>query len=193
MVYIISDTRFNDPLAAALKGEKTEQWNERIIKNWNDTISEDDKVLIFGTFGVGLGKELKPIIERLNGMLYMCDYRANKIFKPDRWKRLGIDVVWCTNIEKKCEGGDTILIPVSQMNMEDPNIVRETAVPKGFIWDRKKYKYLCLSEKYGMEEVFKGDCLNISPKFWDYTPLALDDIPQIIENMKVFESMEVEE
>lgn len=190
MVYIMADMRLNDPFIAAINEVSVEEWNEKIVKNWNSVVTSGDKVLVFGTMALGLGKEVKPIIEKLNGAIYMCDYSANKHFKPDRWKRLGVNVVWDANIEKITECGDKILIPVSQQAVEDKQIWKNMVAPRGFKWDKSKYKYLCLSEKYNMNEVFKENCLSIEPKYWDYTPIALDDLPQIIENMKTFESME---
>lgn len=190
MIYVMSDMNLNDNLVAAFEKMSIEDWNNKIITNWNSVVTDDDKVLVFGTLAKGLGKEVKPLIEQLNGMIYMCDYPANKHFKPDRWKRLGVDVVWSTSIEKTLEGGDKVLIPVSQQIVDDPKVWNEMAPPKGFKWDKSKYKYLCLSAKYGLNEVFKKNCLSIEPKYWDYTPIALDDLPQIIENMKTFESME---
>ena len=49
---------------------------------------------------------------------------------------------------------------------------------------------LCLSEKYGMNEVYKNNCLNINLKYWDYTPLNYDELWDIIDRLKVFEEME---
>ena len=34
-----------------------EDWNNRIITNWNSVVTDDDKVLVFGTLAKGLGKE----------------------------------------------------------------------------------------------------------------------------------------
>ena len=170
--YIIADTKFNHPLAAKDAGKTIEEYNQMLINNWNSVVKEDDLIFVFGIFGVGKGAELKPIIQELNGKIYMMSHPDNKYLKPDRWKRLGIDIVLNVNLLRTDRENQSILIPVSEN------------------YDKSKYTYYCLSEKYGMNEVYKNNCLNINLKYWDYTPLNYDELWDIIDRLKVFEEME---
>ena len=91
--YVIADTKFNDNITAARLKISLEAYNQMLIERWNSIITKEDSVFVFGVFGVGLGKELKPIIEQLNGIIYIVNYKENKIFDRNRWKRLGIHAI----------------------------------------------------------------------------------------------------
>ena len=170
--YIIADIKFNHPVAAKDAGKTIEEYNQMIIENWNSVVQQDDLVFVFGVFGIGRGAELKPIIEQLNGKIYLMSYPDNRHFKPDRWRRLGIDRVWNVNLVRTDRENESILMPISEKYKKD------------------EYTYYCLSEKYGMTEVYKNNCLNINLKYWDYTPINYDEVWDIIDRLKVFEEME---
>lgn len=47
--------------------DSVEQMNEVLIKNWNNTINEDDIVYVLGDFGFGNKGTLKNIVGQLKG------------------------------------------------------------------------------------------------------------------------------
>ena len=112
--YIIADIKFNHPVAAKDAGKTIEEYNQMIIENWNSVVQQDDLVFVFGVFGVGKGAELKSIIEQLNGKIYLMSYPDNRLFKPDRWRRLGIDRVWNVNLVRTDRENESILMPISE-------------------------------------------------------------------------------
>lgn len=174
--FVISDTKFNDAATAKQLKMSLQDYNEMLISKWNSAVSDDDSVFIFGQVAGGLlGKEIRPIIERLNGRVYIVNYFDNKYFNRDRWKSLGIHAIWDCNFTYPIDD-DTIFFPAAKISIEKI--------------DRKEYKYICLREKDGAAEVYKDRCLSIEAKYWDYTPIRLREIPEIIKRMSVFEEME---
>lgn len=163
--YVIADTKFNHKLTATQLKLSIDNYNKMLIDKWNSVITKNDSVFVFGIFGVGLGKELKPIIEQLNGVIYIVNYIENKIFDRDRWKRLGIHAIWDCNFIYPI-GNDKIFFPIT----------------KGCY--NKSCKYRILTEKDGVAEVYKDNGLSIEAKYWDYTPILLKEIPNIILKME---------
>lgn len=169
--YVIADTKFNHKHAAAQLKMSIEDYNKMLVDKWNSAITKDDSVFVFGVFGVGLGKELKPIIEQLNGLVYIVNYHDNKIFDRDRWKRLGVHAVWTCNFTYPIEE-DKIFFPATKDSNDDT------------------CRYKVLTERDGAAEVYKNNELSIEAKYWDYTPILLKEVPNIILRMKDFEEME---
>jgi len=160
--YVIADTKFNDNITAARLKISLEEYNKMLIERWNSIVTKDDSIFVFGIFGVGLGKGLKPIIEQLNGIIYIVNYKENKIFDRDRWKRLGIHAIWDCNFTYPIDN-DKIFFPAAK-NCHD-----ETC------------KYRILTEKDGAAEVYKDNKLSIEAKYWNYKPILLKNIPLIIK------------
>lgn len=163
--YIIADINFNNKLIAEKLKMSIEDYNKMLINKWNSIATKDDSIFVFGVFGTGLGKELKPIIEQLNGVIYIVNYVENKIFDRDRWKRLGIHAVWNCNFTYPIDN-DKIFFPAAK-NCHD-----ETC------------KYRILTEKDKAAEVYKDNKLSIEAKYWNYKPILLKNIPLIIKERR---------
>ena len=72
--YIISDTHFNhkniiDYCNRPFKD--MDEMNNTIIDNWNNTVKEDDIVYHLGDFFLGSKFDLKDIVDKLNGTIYL--------------------------------------------------------------------------------------------------------------------------
>ena len=72
--YIISDTHFNhkniiDYCNRPFKD--IDEMNNTIIDNWNKTVKNDDIVYNLGDFFLGSKFDLKDIVDRLNGTIYL--------------------------------------------------------------------------------------------------------------------------
>lgn len=173
MVYIIADINLNDSSAAQELNKTIDEYNRMIVDNWNKTVKETDEILIFGKIGNKPIESLKNIIQSLNGQLYLMDYNSNKNYKIETWKKIGIDYIINCSIFDSI-GDDKFCIPIAE---QIDNYL--TTV-----------KYLCLTEKHKMDTIFKNNCLNISVKNWDYTPIPLKELPKIIERMSEFDTME---
>lgn len=66
--------------------------HETIIKNWNNRVTNNDKVFILGDLTFGKKEPSKAIVERLNGKLYLI--KGNHDNKSNQWYRdIGIDEI----------------------------------------------------------------------------------------------------
>lgn len=150
--------------------------NEEIIERWNKTVNEDDSVFILGSFGGNTRTENRQVLERLNGKKYMCNYHNNRRFTKDEWRNWGIYVVWDINLRRTLKDTSYYF----SMNGDGSNVTsffKSNQTIYSIVWNNQ-------------EEVFKNKTLSIDAKYWDYTPILLDEIPNIISRMEEFENME---
>ena len=163
--YIISDIRFNDFDAAKSNFTLIEDYNDFRINKWNSVVNEDDTVLIFGKFG---GGDMKSIINKLNGTIIIADSDDNQNYSINEWKNMGVKYVLKRNAFHTYGDNKTAYFtPVK----DDDSIIFTT-------------------EKDNLGQVFKGNRLSIEAKYWDYTPIKLDELGDIIERMREYADME---
>lgn len=91
-IWVISDTHFTHQMLID-EGVRPADYNEQIIKNWNDLVGKDDVIIHLGDVIFGYNKErLKDILGQLNGYKYLV--KGNHDYKPDEWyKEMGFDHV----------------------------------------------------------------------------------------------------
>ena len=75
MIYFISDTHFNhdrDFIYSPRGFDSMEDMNNRIITNWNKTVSADDTVYVVGDFFLGSDQDyVQNTLKRLNGHIIL--------------------------------------------------------------------------------------------------------------------------
>ena len=166
--YIISDIRFNDFDAAKANFTLIEDYNDFRINKWNSVVNEDDTVLIFGKFG---GGDMKSIINKLNGTIIIADSDDNQNYSINEWKNMGVKYVLKRNAFHTYGDSKTAYFTPVKLDDNDDSIIFTT-------------------EKDNLGQVFKGNRLSIEAKYWDYTPIKLDELGDIIERMKEYADME---
>lgn len=166
--YIISDIRFNDFDAAKTNFTLIEDYNDFRINKWNSVVNEDDTVLIFGKFG---GGDMKSIINKLNGTIIIADSDDNQNYSINEWKNMGVKYVLKRNAFHTYGDNKTAYFTPVKLDDDDDSIIFTT-------------------EKDNLGQVFKGNRLSIEAKYWDYTPIKLDELGDIIERMKEYADME---
>ena len=166
--YIISDIRFNDFDAAKANFTLIEDYNDFRINKWNSVVNEDDTVLIFGKFG---GGDMKSIINKLNGTIIIADSDDNQNYSINEWKNMGVKYVLKRNAFHTYGDNKTAYFTPVKLDDDDDSIIFTT-------------------EKDNLGQVFKGNRLSIEAKYWDYTPIKLDELGDIIERMKEYADME---
>lgn len=166
--YIISDIRFNDFDAAKKDFTLIEDYNDFRINKWNSVVNEDDTVLIFGKFG---GGDMKSIINKLNGTIIIADSDDNQNYSINEWKNMGVKYVLKRNAFHTYGDNKTAYFTPVKLDDNDDSIIFTT-------------------EKDNLGQVFKGNRLSIEAKYWDYTPIKLDELGDIIERMKEYADME---
>lgn len=73
-VWFTSDTHFNHTNIIEYCDrpfDSVEEMNETIIRRWNDRVDHDDHVYHLGDVGLGRAGDLNPILNRLNGKIYL--------------------------------------------------------------------------------------------------------------------------
>lgn len=68
--FAISDTHFNHAKIIDYCNRpfsSVEEMDETLIKNWNETVSNNDTVLHLGDFGLGNKEYIASVVKRLNG------------------------------------------------------------------------------------------------------------------------------
>lgn len=166
--YIISDIRFNDFDAAKANFTLIEDYNDFRINKWNSVVNDDDTVLIFGKFG---GGDMKSIINKLNGTIIIADSDDNQNYSINEWKNMGVKYVLKRNAFHTYGDNKTAYFTPVRLDDNDDSIIFTT-------------------EKDNLGQVFKGNRLSIEAKYWDYTPIKLDELGDIIERMKEYADME---
>lgn len=82
-LWVISDTHFTHQMLVD-EGVRPADYNEQIIKNWNELITKDDFVVHLGDVIFGQNKErLADIMNQLNGTKILV--KGNHDLKPDQW------------------------------------------------------------------------------------------------------------
>ena len=166
--YIISDIRFNDFDTAKKDFTLIEDYNDFRINKWNSVVNDDDTVLIFGKFG---GGDMKSIINKLNGTIIIADSDDNQNYSINEWKNMGVKYVLKRNAFHTYGDNKTAYFTPVKLDDNDDSIIFTT-------------------EKDNLGQVFKGNRLSIEAKYWDYTPIKLDELGDIIERMKEYADME---
>lgn len=72
--WIISDTHFNHKNIIKYCNRpfnSVGEMNESMIRLWNNTVSKDDIVWHLGDFAMGTQEEIRTLVQRLNGRIYL--------------------------------------------------------------------------------------------------------------------------
>lgn len=93
--YIISDTHFNH--ANIIKYchrpfKSIKEMNETIIKNWNSIVKSDDIIYHLGDFILGSEWDLKNMVARLNGKIYLIRGNHDKL-RTKSFEKAGIKIL----------------------------------------------------------------------------------------------------
>ena len=93
--FVIADTHFNHENIIKYCNrpfKSVEEMNETIIKNWNETVSNNDIVICLGDVGLGNYDSLIPIIERLNCKKILILGNHDN-FSENKYRELGFHTV----------------------------------------------------------------------------------------------------
>lgn len=93
-IYFIADTHFGDDNIRRYENrpfENTAQMEREIIKRWNDTVKEDDRVYVLGDFGAD--KYEKELLDKLKGKLYLVKGNHDE-YSNDYYRNAGFIEVY---------------------------------------------------------------------------------------------------
>lgn len=166
MVYIVADTKFG----------WTDKRDSDLIKNWNNTVNDDDLVILFGQIAVeGAGEDnLKQIFSLLKGKKKVIDVESSS----EEAK------LWTDITEKKCFKVSAA-IP-GEVKGESTVVFIYLDKPKKLIQD---YGASARSIT-GQKEIFEDNIISLSIDDWGMSPIPYMDVPRMIDDIFLFESME---
>lgn len=175
--FIIADLRlFNEDIANQMGYADFESMNSEVIRSWNSGVKSDDDVIIMGDIGDASVEQLKSVISKLNGTLWLTSKTAKEQFTKEEWKEIGIDHVWSVPLFKTFDNGDEIYYPIQP--------IKVMAVYE------QQYKVLVVDHNNPIEGLTKGIMLSADAAKWQYCPLDTDNIIELHKNMQEFESMD---
>lgn len=175
--FIIADLRlFNEDIANQMGYADFESMNSEVIRSWNSGVKPDDDVIIMGDIGDASIEQLKSVISKLNGTLWLTSKTAKEQFTKEEWKEIGIDHVWSVPLFKTFDNGDEIYYPIQP--------IKVMAVYE------QQYKVLVVDHNNPIEGLTKRIMLSADAAKWQYCPLDTDNIIELHKNMQEFESMD---
>ena len=165
--YIISDTHFNhmniiDYCNRPFKA--IDEMNNTIIDNWNKTVKEDDIVYHLGDFFLGSKFDLKDIVDRLNGRIYLI--RGNH-------DRLTV---------KSYEDCGIIVLKNAPIIMDDYKIMLshrplpDTMIKDGYINIHGHIHQNKLKDTYDNALFDKNKHINVSCDILNFKPILLEEL-----------------
>ena len=165
--YIISDTHFNhmniiDYCNRPFKD--IDEMNNTIIDNWNKTVKKDDIVYHLGDFFLGSKFDLKDIVDRLNGTIYLI--RGNH-------DRLTV---------KSYEDCGIIVLKNAPIIMDDYKIVLshrplpDTMIKDGYINIHGHIHQNKLEDTYDNILFDKNKHINVSCDMLNFKPILLEEL-----------------
>lgn len=95
-VFMIADTHFGHKNIIDYENRPfscVEEQDETIIKNWNDTVTNEDKIFILGDFAFANKDRIKELIKALNGYKILILGNHDRSHSYSFWEKSGMDVV----------------------------------------------------------------------------------------------------
>lgn len=186
-VYVVADAQFFDEAAAEKNNKTVDEYNEMIVQNWNSVINEDDWVLLMGIISNGTKEDNIKLFNNLNGKKKYITYdKDNDVISLEEYKEYGF--VSTNNVPGFTKG---------IINGEDSTVII-TGI-RNYLFFKKYYNeefnkyYFAMPGSFKLKNIYSNKILNISIENWGYSPIIYREIPQMIDNMILFESMKNEE
>ena len=170
MIYFISDTHFNHKNIIKYCNrpfDSVEQMNEIIIRNWNQTVSQNDVVFHLGDFALGKKDDALNIIKNLNGEKYLLRGNHDKI-KSYLYESYGFHLLKNPPIKL-----DYYKLILSHIPIEDSKIPDGYINLHGHIHDKNLYD--CF-DKYARSKYSLEKHINLSCDVTNFKPVSLDQI-----------------
>jgi calcineurin-like phosphoesterase family protein len=183
--WFTSDTHFGHARIIELCGrpfDSVDAMNEAIIDNWNAVVKPDDFVIHMGDVAMGTLAESLPLVGRLNGVKALVPGNHDRIFsenKPAYRKRFlpayqdVFDLIWQEYTYLMPYGFDVCHFPFEGDSHEEDRHADLRPVDRGS-W--------LIHGHVHTEWKVRGRQINVGVDVWDFTPVHLDQIMEVIGN-----------
>jgi calcineurin-like phosphoesterase family protein len=169
-VFFTSDLHFgHENLTRGLRGMSYQDSDYLIIKNWNDTVSKRDTVIILGDITMEHPTYIPEYIKALNGNIKIVGGNHDTKRCVEAYNKLGIPVLGCLMYK----GFICTHIPVHPLILNDcrGNIHGHIHL-QGTISGYGVYK----------PEPLEGRYYNVNTEFHNYTPVPFSEIEKYFIN-----------
>lgn len=147
--------------------------NEGLIKNWNDTVHEEDTIYIIGDFSFGGTGKIKSVLNRLIGYKVLILGNHDHGNKNNKWIRFGMDEV---------------VYDTKEITVFDHDVIMNHFPYKGYEIDEREFswqledegKFLLHGHVHESWKVNKR-MINVGVDVNNYKPVALPDIVKSIQ------------
>ena len=166
MVFILSDTHFNHSNIIKYCNrpfKSVDEMNDVIINNWNKVVGKDDIVFHLGDFFLGSKYDLKDIVSRLNGKIYLVRGNHDRL-SIKSYEDFGIVVLKGVVIL------DEFRVVLSHKPLVDSIIKDDYINIHGHIHDKR------------LEDIYDNDLydchrhINVSLDVLDFKPVLLENL-----------------
>ncbi len=143
--------------------------NEDLIKKWNNTVSDNDRVFFLGDFGLGSRDEVIEWGQVLQGRKVMI-YGNHDHFKPNVYYKAGFELVsrW------------PIVIQSRYLLSHAPLIYGDDAIDIGDLINIHGH----IHNKVELVPTISERSVCVCPERWDYAPVELRTIEKMIKNCR---------
>lgn len=174
--FVIGDTEFYNNRYARKNGFlNVEKYNNKIIDNINEAVSNDDIIVFFGELcnDTDIDDTLCLLRDRINGKIYL---RVRNELETDDFNTNGKFIA-------------ELKLDICQRDNKD-NYIIVTNEPD-YYGENERMFFCCANSAYEQDEVYQSHHLNISCNKWYFKPIELgDNLIQIIDDYELFNSME---
>lgn len=152
--------------------------NNFIIYSWNRVVTDDDIVIVTGKVGEGTLEEMANVIKRLHGSLTLLTRDLNTNFSKEEWRQIGFKHIWSVPLYKEFENKERVVYVIDPIeNLKDYN----------------KFEILAVDSNNYFDGLILNNMLSLDAAKWSYSPIDSDNLIEIYENMKMFESLDIGE
>jgi calcineurin-like phosphoesterase family protein len=183
MVWIAADLNFFSKIEADNLSYSIEEYNNFIIRNWNEAVEENDTVIILGKITENDDEEeMTKIFSQLNGTIsYECMNNDKDFVK--KWERIGCEFIGnLNNFVVGIIDDEETSVRIYNDKIYYQRAIKNIGLDKIFIAVPQSIS--------NIDEPYKNGVLNISLKKWGYAPLSYDSLPNLINSMRELEEME---
>ena len=165
MVWLVGD------MDLKLTGDR----NSRVKQAWNETVTDEDLVLVVGNLGNLSFEETDKFFGELNGRKKILVDSVTRFNKEEKYKNVSLTSTEGFSTNESIE----VRIPKTKENFE--------------IYKSHNYYVAAPRSISGEEKVYNNRILSISIDDWELYPISYERLPQIVEDMESYEKMEAEE
>lgn len=165
--YIISDTHFNHSNIIRYCNrpfKDIDEMNNAIINNWNRIVKKDDVIYHLGDFFLGSKYDLKDIVNKLNGTIYLIRGNHDRLTIKS-YEESGIHILKNAPIIL-----EDYKVMLSHRPLPDTMIKEGNINIHGHIHNKK------LEDEYDNSLFTKSKHKNVSCDVTDFKPILLKDI-----------------